>query len=255
MSSKTHRALIVSMILIQGVFAAVAVGAQGGDIEIAWGDSLQVPGEELRGLAWLDDDRYVALLVQPDTVPDMPPLKSTLSWFDGDGELVREEDFSGTLSRGLAFDGKFLWSVGDATPEAEATLFKIESDTLYVDAVFPTPGHRPWDLAWDGRQVWMIDRDRGRLDSFDPETETITRSVMTPAFSPCGLTFDGRYFWSCDAGTGRLYRLSKGGAYWSGTVSREAFNYRGRDVLLSWNGVSIWALPQPGNLAHEILIP
>lgn len=235
--------------------ALAAAAAPPGEIELVRGDSLVVEGGELRGLAWLDDARYVALVVRPDTLPLMPPLSAALVWYDGSGAQVREQDFTGTLSRGLAFDGKYLWSLGDATPEAEAALFKIESDTLYVDAVFPTPGHRPCDLAWDGRYVWMIDRDRGRLDSFDPETEQVTRSVLTPAFSPCGLTFDGTHLWTCDAGTGRLYRHAGGGAAWSGTVSRAGFDYRGVDVSLAWNGVCLWAVPQCGNTAYALQSP
>ncbi|MBU1675265.1 hypothetical protein KKA85_05740 [bacterium] len=242
-------------VLLPFCLVAPAAAGSGGEIEVTWGDSLTVAAGEIRGLAWLDDDHYVALVAQPDTLPDMPPLTTALAWFDALGNVTREEDFTGTLSRGLAFDGKYLWSLGDAIPDAEATLYKIESDTLFVDAVYPTPGHRPCGLAWDGRYVWMVDRDRGRLDSFDPETEEISRSELTPAFSPCGLAFDGRAFWTCDSGTGRLYRLSRGGGAWSGTVSREGFDFRGRDVMLAWDGASLWAVPQSGGVARRMRIP
>ena len=242
-------------LLLPFCFAASAIAGAGGEIEVSWDDSLSVAAGEIRGLAWLDDDHYVALVAQPDTLPDMPPLKIALAWFDARGNVTREEDFTGTLSRGLVFDGKYLWSLGDATPDAEATLFKVESDTLFVDAVYPTPGHRPCGLAWDGRYVWIVDRDCGRLDCFDPETEKISRSELTPAFSPCGLAFDGRSFWNSDSGTGRLYRLSRGGGTWSGTVSREGFDFRGCDVMLAWDGVSLWAVPQPGGIAYRIRIP
>ncbi len=245
---------VMPLLLSLCLAASEAAGA-GGEIAVSWGDSLSVAEGEIRGLAWLDDDHYVALVVQPDSLPDMPPVKTALTWFDAQGSVTREEDFTGTLSRGLTFDGKYLWSLADATSDAEATLFKIESDTLFVDAVYPTPGHRPYGLAWDGRYVWMVDRDRGRLDSFDPETEQISRSELTPAFSPCGLAFDGRSFWTCDSGTGRLYRLSRGGTAWSGTVSREGFEFRGRDVMLAWDGASLWAVPQPGAVAHRLWIP
>ena len=244
----------LALALLLLVLPSLIAAAPSGELAATWGDTLQVPGGELRGLAWLDDVTRVALVVEPDTLPLMPPLSSTLVWYDAQDALIRAEDFTGTLSRGLAFDGKYLWSLGDATPEAEAALYKIESDTLFVDAVFPTPGHRPSDLAWDGRYVWLVDRDRGRLDSFDPETETITRSVLTPAFSPCGLTWDGRDLWTCDAGTGRLYRHASGGGTWSGTVARENFDFRGVDAILAWDGVSLWTVPQPGGTAFALQV-
>jgi len=238
-------------LLLLSCLAAAAIAAPADEIEVTRVDSLAVAAGEIRGLAWLDDHRYVALVAEPDTVADRPPLSTALTWFDARGDIVRREDFTGTLSRGLAFDGKYLWSLGDATSEAEAALYKIESDTLFVDAVYPTPGHRPCGLAWDGRYVWLVDRDRGRLDSFDPETEEISRSQLTPAFSPCGLAWDGRSLWNCDSGTGRLYRLARGGA-WSGTVGREGFDYRGRDVMLAWDGTALWAVPQPGGVAYRL---
>ncbi len=253
MTQPLHRGAAAIVLCL--LTAALAAAAPSGELAATRGDSLIVEGGELRGLAWLDDLRYVALVVEPDTLPLMPPLRSALVWRDRDGAVVREEDFTGTLSRGLAFDGKYLWSLGDATPEAEAALFKIESDTLFVDAVYPTPGHRPCDLAWDGRHVWLVDRDRGRLDSFDPETEQVTRSVLTPAFSPCGVAFDGRHLWTSDASTGRLYRHTGRGATWSGTVAREGFDHRGEDVLLAWDGVSLRAVPQPGNTAYALQTP
>ncbi len=242
----------LSCLLIALCLAAPAFASAADVIGMSWGDSLTVAEGEIRGLAWLDDLNYVALVAQPDTVPGAPPLKVALAWYDGRGELVREEDFTGTLSRGLAFDGKYLWSLGDATAEAEATLYKIESDTLFVDAVYPTPGHHPCGLAWDGRHIWITDRDRGRLESFDPEAEEISRSQLAPAFSPYGVGFDGRAFWTSDSGTGRLYRLSRGAGRWSGTVAREGFDFRGHDVILAWDGATLWAVPQPGSVAYRI---
>lgn len=240
------------LLLLALCLAAPTFAVSGDEIGMSWGDTLTIADGEIRGLAWLDDLNYVVLVAQPDTLPELPPLKIALAWYDGRGNLTREEDFTGTLSRGLVFDGKYFWSLGDARPDTEATLFKIESDTLFVDAVYPTPGHRPCGLAWDGRHVWIVDRDRGRFDSFDPETEEISRSQIAPGFSPYGLSFDGRVFWTCDSGTGRLYRLTRGAGRWSGTVNREGFDFRGRDVVLAWDGVALWAVPQPGAVARRI---
>ena len=69
------------------------------------------------------------------------------------------------------------------------------------------PGHRPTGMCFDGRFLWITDRDSGRVDRFDPEVEEITRSVQAPGFSPCGLAWDGRNMWVTDSGTGRMYRL------------------------------------------------
>jgi hypothetical protein len=196
----------------------------------------------------------VALLANPDTLPELPDLDVKLVWLDGEGEVFREEDFTGTLSHGLAFDGKYLWSLGVDMGEIPATLYKIESDTLYVEGAYPTPGHRPMDLTFDGTDIWLIDRDRARLDKFSIEEEQVTRSFTTPAFSPCGLAFDGRFFWITDSGTGRAYRVSRSGRSWNGTVKIDSFYSRGRETRLIWDGQDLWRICAGDSSAYKFQV-
>ena len=220
--------------LLLALFAAGAASAAplADDICLAPADTLHCGEGELRGLAWLPDGRRVALIVQPDTLPGAPPVSARLAWFTPDGAPDGEADFTGTLVRGLAYDGKFLWSCG-VGEDGGGLLHKIEADTLDVRDVYSTRGHRPTALAWDGRHVWMVDRDSGRLDRFDTETEEVTRSVTTPAFSPFGLAFDGDSFWTADSGTGRLYRLSRVTGTWNGTVDAACWRRRGTSGTIS----------------------
>ena len=242
----------VTMFCLAVFSAAAAVAAPAaGDIRIATVDTLGFAGMEIRGMAWLDEVRYVVLLAEPDTLPELPPLSTRLAWFSTGAEADREEDFTGTLSRGLAFDGKYLWSCGDSQ-DGGALLYKIESDTLTVEAAYPTPGHRPCGAAWDGEFVWLVDRDTGRLDRFDTEHEEVTRSILTPGFSPYGLAFDGRFFWVSDSGTGRLYRLARNTGTWNGSVAADVWSFRGRDLALAWDGSSLWFAPPEGSVAVRI---
>ena len=100
-------------------------------------------------------------------------------------------------------------------------------------------------MCFDGRYVWITDRDTGRVDRFDPEPGAITRSVVTPGFSPFGVAWDGRHLWVTDSGTGRMYRLSGSRGLWSATVDVESFLFRGQDVLLLHDGGAFWyVIPQ-----------
>jgi hypothetical protein len=237
-------------LLILGLLFAAPVSAQGLDIVATPGDTVFVTGGDLRGLAWLDPDHRVALIADGDPA-GVGAGTVELVWYTGNVE-TRRVDQTGRLTRGLAFDGKYLWSLGQPEGSPDAVLYKLEGDTLYVDGEYATPGHSPMDLAWDGSSIWMTDRDRGRLDRFSPVTEQVTRSVTTPGFSPVGLTFDGRFLWTADKGTGRLYRLSPGGGAWNGTVVREGFDQRGREILLAWDGARIWAVPAVGGVIWEL---
>lgn len=241
-------AIAAALFCLAATAAPGAAAPAADDIALAAADTLEFAGLEVRGMAWLADGRMVALLVEPDTLPASPPVSSRLAWFSGGSDPDSTRDFTGTLQRGLAFDGKYLWSCGDSG-DGGSLLYKIESDTLTVEAAYPTRGHRPCGVAWDGKYVWLVDRDTARLDRFDTELEEITRSILTPGFSPYGLAFDGSFFWVSDSGTGRLYRLARHTGTWNGVAAADSWSRRGFDITLGWDGSSLWFAPPQGSLA------
>ena len=205
-------------------------------------DSLPLPPGLVTGMTWKGPDTLAVLIDLPDSLSESGRPQILLSYQDRDGVILRQEDFTGTLARGLTYDGEFLWGCGDDDNGA-SIIFKIDPDTCTVQEAYPTPGHAPSALCFDGRYVWISDRDSGRIDRLDPKTGRITRSVMTPGFSPFGIAWDGRYLWLTDSGTGRLYRLVGSRRVWNATADTASFQFRGRDVLLLHDGRSLWYLP------------
>ncbi len=242
-SNLDHRlTMLVASVLVLLALPAVAQPVADG-LRLSIVDTLRITDLELRGLAWISDDTILALVADPDSTPGSPPLSTTLVWSDGDGNVLREFDVTGLLSRGLAYDGEWLWSLADPTSETGALLVQLEPDTLYVEQSYELPGHRPTDIAWDGNSFWIVDHDRGRLDRFDLDSEDVTRSRPSPGFSPSGVAHDGHFLWISDFGTGRLDRLSKGGSVWNGTVSADSYFRRGEEIALVWGQGSLWLLP------------
>ncbi len=200
------------------------------------GDTLRIPGEgRLTGLTWAGEDTLATLDVTLDEMSLSGAQEVMLVLRNGAGEILMEMDFSGVLDRTLAWDGEYLWSCGDAA-DGSSILYKIQPDTLVVEEAFTAPGHRPSSLAYDGRYLWLTDRDSGRIERFDPEVGEFTRTVAAPAFSPWGMAWDGRHMWMTDVGTGRLYRLAGSRMGRTGTVAVEDFLFRGDNVLLWHDG-------------------
>ncbi len=198
----------------------------------------------IAGITWMGPDTLVVLEDIPDSVSESGDREVRMVFRDTQGVILGMEDFSGVLDRALAWDGEFLYSCGDAD-DGSSILYQIRVDTLQVEEVFDAPGHRPSAMCFDGRYVWITDRDSGRVDRFDPEAGEITRSAVTPGFSPFGVAWDGRNIWVTDSGTGRLYRLSGSRLDWSATVDTESFLFRGKDVLLLNDERTFWyVLPQ-----------
>ncbi len=236
--------LVVASLLIGGLLPADASGA---DLQIAVTDSLAPPvvpepgRTRITGLCWAGADTLALLVAQRDSLDLERGEQVFLVVGDTTGAIYWQEDFTDVLHRGLAWDGEFFWSTGDDT-EGGSLLYKIKADTVRVEEVHPAPGHRPMSLAFDGRWLWVSDRDSGRLDRVDPETGQLTRTASPPGFSPVGLAWDGRAMWLTDAGTGRLARLRGGRLDRQDLVAAEDWFLRGMDVLLAHDGRSLWLL-------------
>jgi hypothetical protein len=241
------KATVLSALVLAALAAAAPAALAQGDapatvLHFTEVDSLLAPGQgAIAGLAWIGPDTLAVLDDVPDSLSASGQRETWLVLMDRTGAELRREDFSGVLRRGLAWDGEFLYGCGDAD-DGSSIIYRIEPDTMSVDGAFNTAGHKPTGMCFDGRFVWITDRDSGRVDRFDPEVDEITRSALTPGFTPCGLAWDGRNMWVSDSGTGSLYRLSGSRRTWSATVSPDAFMHRGRDVLLAHDGVHLWYL-------------
>ncbi|MBD3221962.1 hypothetical protein GF314_12045 [bacterium] len=233
------RAKILVMLLV--VMLGAGATAPASELSLAVVDSLALPGDRVAGLTWAGVDTLAMLVTEVDSMALTDSLEVFLVVGDTTGTVYWQEDFTGVLSRGLAWDGEFFWSTGDDT-EGGSLLYKIAADTVAVEEVYSTPGHRPMDLAFDGRWLWLTDRDNGRIDRIDPETGKLTRSVGAPGFSPTGLAWDGRAMWLAEAGTGRLTRMQGGRLQRRAPVAADDWFLRGQDALMAHDGQSLWIL-------------
>lgn len=223
------------------------------ELSVTPADSLALPTGEVTGLTWAGGDTLALLISQVDSLAIDQASQIFLVVGDTAGTVYWQEDFTGVLARGLAWDGEFFWSCGDDA-EGGSLLYKIRADTVGVAEVYQTPGHRPMSLAFDGRWLWLTDRDNGRIDRIDPETGSLTRSVGAPGFSPVGLAWDGRAMWLTDAGTGRLTRMRGRRLERHDTVAADDWFLRDHDARLAHDGSSLWVLPAGETYLRRLII-
>jgi streptogramin lyase len=244
---KTLRLLVATVLLLA---AALPVRAE---ISVTPADSLTLPLGEVTGLTFAGGDTLALLLAVTDSMAVDEARRMFLVVGDTTGVVYWQEEFTGTLARGLAWDGEFFWSCGDDL-EGGSLLYKIKADTVRVEEVYPTPGHRPMAVAYDGRWLWITDRDNGRIDRIDPETGDLTRSVGAPGFSPVGLAWDGVGMWVTDTATGLLNRLRGNRLQRREAVAAEDWFLRGRDALLAHDGQSLWVLREGDHYLQRLLL-
>ena len=65
----------------------------------------------------------------------------------------------------------------------------------------------PTGLAWDGKSVWLADRDCEWLCAIDPSSGTTVDSVRCPSFSPMGLAFGDGCLWISGYYEEGIYKL------------------------------------------------
>ncbi len=206
------------------------------------------------GTTWIGPDTLAVLDDVPDTLAQGGRREVRLVFQDRSGTILLVKDFTGVLDRALAYDEEFLWGCGD-DDQGGSILYKISLDSLLVKDAYDLPGHRPTGMCFDGRYLWITDRDSGRLDRFDPKLEAVSRSVFGPAFSPCGVAHDGRHTWLTDVGTGRMYRLTGGRENWTGTVTAESFLHLEGPVLLIHDGFYLYYVPYGEHFAVRVVFP
>jgi sugar lactone lactonase YvrE len=223
----------------------LVAGSARAELRLALADSIPLPPGEVTGLCWAGRDT-LAVLVATDAGAGSRPAV-VLAALDRMGGVYWQADFSGVLARGLAWDGERFWSCGDDR-EGGSLLYKVDPAGPEVVAAYPLAGHRPTALAFDGRWLWVADRDLARIDRLEPENGQATRSVNAPGFSPGGLAWDGGSFWVADAGTGLLLRLRGSRLEQRLAVAAADWFARGGDTLLCHDGRHLWILA-PGSSA------
>lgn len=250
---------LVVLGLVIGLVSAAPAQFDGGDprttLTCTETGRLQLPSVgKVVGLTWMGSDTLAVLMDLTDKRSATGERQVSLVFQNAGGSIIGREDFSGVLDRGLAWNGEFLWSSGDAD-DGSSIIYKIgigPENVWQVLDTFDAPGHRPSDMCYDGRFIWITDKDSGRVDRFDPEVEEITRSAVTPGFSPHGVGWDGQNMWLTDSGTGLMYRLSGSRRTWSATIDADSFLHRGQDVLLLAKGGEFWYVPAGRNVAVRI---
>ncbi|MEA3445008.1 MAG: transglutaminase domain-containing protein [Bacteroidota bacterium] len=60
------------------------------------------------------------------------------------------------------------------------------------------PAKHSTGLTFDGKNLWMADRETDKIYCIDPATGNVLRHIESPAYWPMGLAWDGTNLWNAD---------------------------------------------------------
>ncbi len=114
-----------------------------------------------------------------------------------------------------------------------ASVLATPGDTVRT---IPAPYRCSQGLAFDGKQLWCVDRLSDQIYAVNPASGAITDSIPSPGYIPRGLAFDGKLLWIADAEEPRLFAINPATKVVERTIPCPVANPTG----MAWDGKRLW---------------
>lgn len=101
-------------------------------------------------------------------------------------------------TRGLAFDGTYIWSAdnGDGNSQNGRKIYKLDANTGAILGAFTPPGNDiPFGLTWDGSYLWHVDFGTDLIYKIDTTTMSEIKSFAAPNGYMFDLAWDGAFLY------------------------------------------------------------
>lgn len=112
-------------------------------------------------------------------------------------------------------------------------------------ATLEIPGEYPTGLTFDGKYLWLADRQADKIFAIDPNNGEIKKELTAPAYWPTGLTWDGKNLWCADVKggiplaenyNGKIYKLD----IETGNIMHTVWSPGNAPRGLAWDGKFLW---------------
>ncbi len=169
------------------------------------------------------------------------------------GDIATTLPAPSSCGTGLAFDGKYLWSVDRKTD----LIYQTDPSDGRIIRELVSPGYFSTGLTWDGTHLWVSDIDfvstttesySGKIYRIDPETGRTLHVIGSPGASPQGLAWDGEYLWVSDNEEDMIYRIS----HKDGTIISSFPSPATEPGGLAWDGSYLWVTDRARDQIYRV---
>ncbi len=161
---------------------------------------------------------------------------------DKTGGIIDYLESPGPNPKGLAYGGGFLWHTDSSTD----LIYQIDAKSGEILAEFDSPGPHPRGLAHDGESLWITDDFENIIYQLDT-SGLILDFFTSPGINPKGLTFDGTFLWNVDSQSDRIYKLTIEGEVLDELIAPD-IDPRG----LTHDGVYLWNSDSRNDMIYKI---
>jgi hypothetical protein len=112
----------------------------------------------------------------------------------------------------------------------------------------PIPWRWTTGLTWDGKYLWIADRESQILYKIDPTTGESIEAIHAPGFWPMGLAWDDKYLWCVDMDKQQIFKIDTK----SGTVKKTIYCSAEQPQDLAWDGKYLWVSDNRADKIYKI---
>lgn len=120
-----------------------------------------------------------------------------------DGTLLKTLKSPAKSSKGLTFDGKYLWVIDD---KKDMVIQFSQEDGTTISS-FPSPSSDPKGITFDGKYLWISDRETDEIYMVDPKTGYVIIIANAPGNYVHGITVTGNKLWAVDFEEDKIFQL------------------------------------------------
>ncbi|MGD9162380.1 MAG: hypothetical protein PVG39_28480 [Desulfobacteraceae bacterium] len=119
---------------------------------------------------------------------------------------------------------------------------KIITRINRVEHSLKIPGPSVQGIAWDGKQLLVVDGETKKLYKLAPSNGRIIQSFNLKLQKPKGLTFDGRFLWLADEQARKIHALDPDNGQIKKTIELNIPKEKGFKSIedLTWDGKYLW---------------
>lgn len=148
---------------------------------------------------------------------------------------------NGIEPSGITGRGETFWIA--SALERRIVAYRRDGRRLQQVASYPSPGASPCGLWDDGRHLWSLDFQEGKLFEHQADAAlSVVRSVTVPAKNPCGVVMIDGKLYIADTATNRVFVLDAERFTVQGVFAWPAGGTGDRRMTsLGWDGARLWA--------------
>ena len=131
------------------------------------------------------------------------------------------------------------------------------ANTGDIQKKIPAPSSCLTGLAFDGKNIWGVDRKSDKIYRIDPADGRITKEFTSPGYFCTGLAWDGNNLWVADIDftsttmeqySGKIYQVDPG----KGQTLKVIYSPGNGPQGLAWDGEYLWVSDSEDDMIYRI---